>query len=71
MGKGSATKALQLLLRGCGSDVCVLYPLLRSFIPHCTPSAQLGIKMTSIYSHRLSHSCLDGEIQSKTNCGCV
>lgn len=35
--------------------------LLRCFTPHSTPTTQLGIKITSIYSHRLSHCYLYGE----------
>lgn len=51
----------RFLLRGCDANVCALFPLLRCFTPHCTPTTQLGIKMISIYFHRLSHCYLYGE----------
>lgn len=63
----------RLLLRDRSLNHCVLFPFLRCFTPHCTPTIQLGTKIISIYSHRLRSCYLYTERCNtvKTNCGCV
>lgn len=64
---------VRLLLRDCCLNGCVLFPLLRCFNPRCTPTIQLGTKVISMHSFRLSNCYLYGERCNtlKTNCGCV